>query len=219
MVGLACCFARAENVVNAKPGARVANAKVNPAKAELETGMKPYVRVSGGASLLADSDLSGGGMSGDLEYDAGYMIGVAAGVLITNSTDMALRLEGEFGYQENDIDKISIDGLGSASIDGNVKIMTLMLNGYVDFKNKSAITPYIMAGIGAANVDGEIEGESDDDTVLAGQVGAGLSYAISENVSIDTEYRYLMTDDPNYEGVDVEISGHRMQLGVRYTFN
>jgi opacity protein-like surface antigen len=223
LVGSAVCLAQAENVVNAKPGAWAADAKISSAKAELETGMKPYVRVSGGVSLLADSDWSDDfGDSGKLEYDEGYVLGIAAGLAITNSTDMGLRLEAEFGYQENDIDTVSLDGFGSASIDGNVKIMTFMLNGYIDFRNKSFITPYLMAGIGAANVEGEIEGlGSEDDTVFAGQVGAGLAFAISENVSIDTEYRYFMTDDPDFYGtdVDVELSGHRLQLGVRYTFN
>jgi outer membrane autotransporter protein len=89
-------------------------------------------------------------------------------------------------------------------------------------QNKSIITPYLMAGVGGENVgvDGTYLGfsYSEDETVFAGQVGAGLASAVSENVSIDTEYRYFRAKNPEFDGVEAEISGHRLQVGVRYTF-
>lgn len=179
-------------------------------------GVKPYVRVSGGGALLNDSNLSAPDFRAEMEADPGYVLGAAAGLAMD-----CFRAELEFGYQKNDLDKLNVTApfVGAGSIDGKVEIMTLMMNGYVDFKNKSIITPYLMAGIGAAKVDVKMDGESDDDVVLAGQIGAGLAFAVSGNVSIDTEYRYFMTDDPNFDGTDAEISGHRLQVGVRYTFN
>lgn len=36
--------------------------------------VSPYVGISGGLGLLSDSDLSGGGLSGELSYDTGYVI-------------------------------------------------------------------------------------------------------------------------------------------------
>jgi opacity protein-like surface antigen len=98
-----------------------------------------------------------------------------------------------------------------------------MLNGYIDIKNKSSITPYLMMGGGVANVD--VDGAypgfsySDNEIVAAFQIGAGLAVAVSETVSIDTEYRFFLTENPEFDGVEAEISGNRLQVGVRYTFN
>jgi opacity protein-like surface antigen len=177
---------------------------------------KPYIRVSGGGAVLNDADLSESGFTTvEAEFDAGYVLGAAGGVELGV---LPVRVEAEFGYQKNDIDKLKAFGT-SVSVDGDVSIMTLMLNGYYDFKNKSFITPYLMAGVGAARIDAELEGDSEDDTVLAVQVGAGLAFEVTENVSIDTEYRYFLTDDPDFGDIEAEISGHRLQVGVRYTFN
>lgn len=192
-----------------------------------QDGVKPYVRVSGGGVFLNDADISGRTGLDDAEFDNGYVLGAAVG-LATDVEDpetmIPIRAEVEFSYQKNDLDQLNPSSgfvlVGSES--GDVSIMTLMVNGYVDFKNESIVTPYLMAGVGAARVDmklkvGAVSGD-DDDTVAAFQAGAGLAFAVSKNVSIDTEYRYFLTDNPDIDGAEVEISGHRLQMGVRYTF-
>lgn len=196
-----------------------------------EKGATPYVRVSGGLSLLNDSTVSVSGVgSADAEFDPGFVIGAAVGLSlkaidpsVNPDVSIPLRIEAELLYQKNDLDKLKGPG-GSLSVGGDVSMVSLMLNGYIDFENKSIVTPYVLVGVGVARVDGSIKvsgvgSDSGDDTVAAFQTGIGLGVAVSENISIDTEYRYHMTSDPDFGGVKADISGHRIQVGVRYAFN
>jgi len=197
----------------------------------------PYVRVSGGLSLLNDStvSVSGVGRIGDAEFDPGFVIGAAVGLSlkatdpsINPDVSIPLRIEAELLYQKNNLDKEQGTVSGqNASLSGDASMVSLMFNGYIDFKNKSIVTPYVLVGVGVARVDGSLKASvgsargsvSGDDTVAAFQTGVGLGVAVSENISIDTEYRYHMTSDPDFGGVKADISGHRIQVGVRYAFN
>jgi len=196
----------------------------------------PYVRVSGGLSLLNDSAVSVSGVgSVDAEFDPGFVIGAAVGLSlkatdpsINPDVSIPLRIEAELLYQKNDLDKEHGEVLGHKfSASGDASMVSLMFNGYIDFKNKSIVTPYVLVGVGVARVDGSFKASagsarlsvSGDDTVAAFQTGVGLGVAVSENISIDTEYRYHMTSDPDFGGVKADISGHRIQVGVRYAFN
>jgi opacity protein-like surface antigen len=181
--------------------------------------VKPYASLSGGLGLLNDSDISG--LSGDgitvneASFDAGYVLEGAFGVAYDT---VPVRAEIALSYQGNDLDEIeATDGVVTASIpvDGEQATLAWMINGYYDFVSEASITPYIMAGLGFANVDLEIEGDSADDTVVAGQLGAGVGFALSETATLDLKYKYFLTDDPDLDGVEVEASGHQFQLGVR----
>ena len=173
----------------------------------------PYFSVNIGAAFLTDSDISGDGLDGEIKFDTG----LAASAAIGTSID-SFRVEGEISYQKNDIDEVSIDGFGSASLDGDSTAFTLLLNGYYDFSNDSAFTPYLTAGIGYSNVEVDVEGSSDDDNVFAYQLGAGVGYAVSEQATIDLKYRYFATEDLDIDGADVEVASHNIYLGIRVNF-
>ena len=182
----------------------------------------PYVSAQAGMGFLMDSDISDPSGTGTLEFDPGFATGIAGGYNFG-----MFRVEGEIGYQINDIDRISAcsgGSCGSASASGDVTALSFLANAYFDFVNKTPFTPYITAGIGVARLDiddfavlGYRIGDSDD-TVFAYQVGAGVAYAINKNFSIDLKYRFFGTSDPDFDGVDAEFNSHNIYLGLRYNF-
>ena len=177
-----------------------------------------------GMALAEDADM---GIKGDpfelkTEFDSGLAVAGAIGYRMGN-----FRVEAEVGYQENDLDEWSAFGVG-IPLSGDMNATSFLANGYYDFANSSKFTPFITAGLGMANVeinDLTVPGfglfpASDDDTVFAWQVGAGVSYAVNANFDLELKYRFFMTDDLEFED-DVYVdspSSHNIYLGMRYTF-
>lgn len=197
-----------------------------------------YVGGSIGFALLNDAgmtgpDLDDTGVSMDIESKSGMALGIALGYDFGNS----VRIEGEYAYQKNDMDKLSAsyEGVGvSLGLEGETNSSTFLVNAYYDFANLSAVTPYMSAGIGYSKVEAEITGlsgmedlleeeelemeGSEDDTVIAFQIGAGIGFAVSETMTLDAKYRYFATEDLDFEGVDVEHSSHNFYVGFRFGF-
>jgi len=160
----------------------------------------PYISGSVGIAMMEDSDL-GSGFT--WPYDTGYAVTGAVGLESGN-----LRLEGEIGYQNNGIEESEID----------VSMVTYMANGYIDLDLPiNPVTPYLTAGIGLADVKLEGLGLSDDSsTVLAGQVGVGAGFSLAPMVKLDAKYRYLLTADAKFDGMDqISIDSHNVMLGLR----
>jgi len=170
-----------------------------------------YVSGNIGAAFLTDSDIK---VSGFPTVEASFDTGFAASAAIGTSINK-FRLEGELSYQKNDFDEVE-----SFSVDGDFTALTLLLNGYYEFNNDSAFTPYLTAGIGYSNV--EVDGDgfdgSEDDNVFAYQLGAGIGYAASDNVTIDAKYRYFATADPDFGDAEAEVASHNIYLGIRVNF-
>lgn len=129
----------------------------------------------------------------------------------------------------------------SSNLRTKVGVQTLFANVYWDITTWNNFTPYVGAGIGLAFVKTEAtysESATDDtsgqsysssesanntETVFAGQVGFGCSYAFTDNISADFGYRFLMMGDGETEkyGIKVESTdnyAHQFMLGVRVTF-
>jgi len=84
-------------------------------------------------------------------------------------------------------------------------IKTLFLNGYYDFRNSSAFTPYVGTGLGASFVDMKVTGQaqwSDGDTYSASfgkkstanfawNFGVGFNYAFTKQIGLDLGYRFV----------------------------
>lgn len=175
-----------------------------------------YGSMNAGVTLATDSDVtfSDGSPTEELEFDAGYTVGGALGYMVEN-----WRIDGEISFQENDIDSVS--GFPAAS-GQDVSLLTFLANGYLDFAMENAITPYLTAGIGASKVEVNGAGGSDDDTVFAYQLGAGVGLAVNETVTWDFRYRYLGTADPEFtdSGItaEAEVASHNFTVGLRMAF-
>lgn len=201
----------------------IALAFLNAANAYSADGL--YVSGNVGMAWLNDSDandLARPGVTWSREFDTGPAFNAAVGYGMQN-----LRVEGEFGYQKNDFNKQNALGFSSA-LDGDVTALSFLVNGYYDIPTGSNFTPFITAGIGLARVDVNdltvpglrMAPFNGDDTVLAGQVGAGVSYALNEKLNVDLKYRYFMTDNLEFSrGNTLDgLTSHNVYLGVRYSF-
>ncbi len=187
-----------------------------------ESKISPYLSLSGGYTLLEDTDVNVLGIdAGHLKFDDGYNIEGAIGIVYSQYPDSAnLRAELAFSYQENDLDEYK-DDIGAVgppgmtySADGEVNISALMINGYFDFYTDSIFSPYLLAGLGTAKVDAEIL----EDNVFAYQFGVGLGISLSENIILDLKYKYFQTEEPKESDIKMDIDSSQFMGGIRLQF-
>jgi opacity protein-like surface antigen len=193
-----------------------------PALSFAASGM--YGSINTGAAMAADSDVSwvtdGQSETEIWEHDAGYTVGGALGYMIDK-----YRVEGEVSYQENDVD--SVDGISVTPLSIETNALSFLVNGYLDFATGGVMTPYITAGIGASRIEADIMGVFKfDDTVFGYQLGVGVGFAMSENVTLDFRYRYLGAENAqfnfNVDGLsgssEIDIASHNITAGLTMAF-
>jgi len=178
-----------------------------------------YLSAKVGLAVLADSDLNfSDGSTSKLSFDNGFGLDVALGYQLP-----MFRVEGEVAYRANDMDESSDSG-GTDKINGDLKALSGMVNGYYDFCNATAFTPYVGVGIGVAKLDFSVEeGLDESDTVFAYQMMVGAGYALTKQISLEVEYRYFGTQDPEFDDglggtVEAEVSDHNLMVGLRILF-
>jgi opacity protein-like surface antigen len=177
----------------------------------------PYVGAMFGTTLPNDStftDPAGNSVKVDyypdwnLAFMAGYKFGMA-------------RIEGEIGYQKHDVDTFAG---GTFNSGGDLDIWRFMVNGYWDFDTHSPWIPYLVAGIGLANVEvndltiNNYRVGDEDDGVFAYQLGGGVGYAIDNATTLFLDYRYFATADPDFAGAEAEFGSHNLSVGMRLSF-
>jgi opacity protein-like surface antigen len=160
---------------------------------------EPYVTLWAGMVATQDTDIDAGNVHADVSFDNGFAGGLAVGYDFGPA-----RLEVEGGYRNSNIE----------NSDEDLTIKSLMLNAYADFKTGGVATPYLGAGIGYA----QVEVDDEDDDVVAGQLGAGVLFALSPSVAVDLGYRFMMTDDPDIGGAQFKVRQHTALLGVQVRF-
>lgn len=132
----------------------------------------------------------------------------------------------------------SYDGVGDAETEKTkIKTHAYMLNAYYDFDTCTKFTPYVGAGIGLAKTKIARHGEYDGPfmrggegtvkhTGIAWQIGAGIAYALNDNVSVDVGYRYidygkfkdsLIFDHGSFR-TSYETTANELYAGLRYSF-
>lgn len=148
----------------------------------------------------------------DGEFDNDAVFSAAAGYHLNPN----VRIEGELSHRKNDGEDTSLGVL----ITGETKVTAALVNAYYDFKNTSRFTPYIGAGIGAAHGKIELTGPGgsadEDDNAFAWQGIAGVTYNLTNNVDLTTDYRYF--DTANFDEIGADYSAHEIRAGVRYSF-
>jgi len=184
----------------------------------------PYLSANIGMAIPNDSDVVDSDMPGvplEIESDNGLAIAGAFGYGFNKN----IRLEAEIQYVKHDLDKVNVLG-SNLDINGDFSSLAMLLNGYYDFANESAFTPFISAGLGFSKLDASdtsIPGmgslsSSDDDTVFAYQFSAGVSYAVTQKFAVDGKYRYFATSDPQLDVLEPEVSGNLLTLGVTFSY-
>jgi len=131
------------------------------------------------------------------------------------------RGELEVAGQQTDLDDFSAANI---TWDGEVRVLTVMANGYYEIPVAKNCAVYGMIGLGYANydvtVDRTIPGprlqvRDDDDNLFAYKAGVGMSYNFTENMSGDLGYEYLGVADTD---VADDINGHNVVLSFRYKY-
>lgn len=179
-----------------------------------------YLGFGGGVNFLQDSDVEGGAIDVDAEFDEGL-----AGIIsFGHRYESGFRGEIELGYRGNDLDNVS-----GANGSGDVSAMSAMVNLLFDFNTKSDFSPYVGvgAGIGRVSADGATPfagaAIDDDDTGFAYQGIAGLSYKLLDSVDLFGDYRYFATQSLELTtdagiGVDADYHNHTIMVGFRWSF-
>lgn len=184
-----------------------------------------YIGLHGGGNVVFDSDIdnSRAGLD-DLSYDAGF----ATGGTIGYRWPFRLRTEIEATYRSNRADEIEIGGR-DRNADGRVSALTIMINGFYEFDNRSRWTPYVGGGLGFARVKwDDIEGRGNDlfdetESLFAAQIGGGVGFRISEDVTLSFDYRALATSEADFDdetGDDIKLgyASSSLWVGMRFTF-
>jgi opacity protein-like surface antigen len=121
---------------------------------------------------------------------------------------------------------------GQPGLSTRIESTTALVNMYADLGTWGRLTPYIGAGIGAANLrtkefydagDPTTRGANNDKWNFAWAAIAGLSYRISNSLTLDASYRWLdlgsAPTSVNALGNQLnvkDITAHELRIGVRY---
>ncbi|MFK7887942.1 MAG: OmpW family protein [Gammaproteobacteria bacterium] len=145
----------------------------------------------GSEDLTYRDDLSTSTAEGDFEAS------IAAGGTVGYYVNEQWRIEGELMYRRNELEPVTIDGIGAAT-EGDFASLSAVVSALYDFKpfGNDRLTAYVGAGIAFVqeiDIDFEIEGvetsfESDE---LGLQLQFGARYDINESLFIDAGVRYL----------------------------
>ncbi|WP_011582477.1 MULTISPECIES: outer membrane protein [Chelativorans] len=111
------------------------------------------------------------------------------------------------------------------------RVWSGMVNGYLDLGTFVGLTPYVGAGAGLLYTSHEISGSDpfftdafssiDRQYEFAYALNAGVSYQMTNNLSVDVGYQYLNSPGTKYVDVDrgtVEegVDFHQVKMGLRY---
>jgi opacity protein-like surface antigen len=205
-------------------GTTIPGGTVLPAGTPLgwETEFSSGYSVMGAFGYTMESGFSGefeiGVISNDVKGHSGVNVGGTnidgedAGVLITGS--------GNLGTTVGEL---------VAAGRGDVQTTTYMLNALYHFQNFGKFQPYVGGGIGLADVKvaykpSEVVIADNSDDGFAWQLKIGGEYAVSEELGIFVEYRYLQVEEASIPlsllpaTLEVENTNNSFNAGIRYRF-
>ncbi|EEZ9013156.1 porin family protein [Escherichia coli] len=225
---------------------------------ENKTGF--YMTGKAGASVVNQTDQHFRQDFGDDVYkykggdknDTVFGAGLAVGYDFYQHYNVPVRTEVEFYGRGSANSRYTLDTWESPSGDSGredtqnrISVNTLMVNTYYDFRNSSAFTPWVSAGLGYARIHHKAtytdtswneSGEISDISALhyseygnnfAWSLGVGVKYDVTQDFSLDLSYRYLDAGDSTltYKDEDgakykssVNVRSNEFTLGATYSF-
>lgn len=170
-----------------------------------------YASLTGGANWLNDDGFVAVNGPDTLTFnpntDTGFIVAGAIGMSLNNMVE-GLRVEAEVAYREGQVDGLWKTTTGifgdNGTLDYEQSSVSVMANVWYDF-DVGGVKPYVGGGIGWADteldgryVGGTIPTINFSDDGFAWQLGAGLNFGISPNMSLGIGYRY-------FEGQEVTV--------------
>lgn len=182
-----------------------------------------YLSVFGGASFARGHATIDD--QKDIRLDDGFLLGGAIGRDIGNG----FRSELEISYATNDNDwSRDWEGASKNELNGSTSAVFLLGNLWKDIRLSDTVQPYLGGGVGVGilSTDSESDDEGDEDwdvdgVGLAGQLGAGVRFALTERLAIDAGYRLRAVVDASSDNGDDDNGvfsyySHGVQLGASY---
>ncbi len=185
-----------------------------------DDGGRSYLRVSAGLVTMKDSD----GPGEDIEFNEGYLLGLAFGQRMNSNSTFNFNLELEALWTDQDA-----DDSGPIQSVQDVTFGALFLNGVFDFELGERLSLYAGGGVGAAWVDVGTHSsiindfDSDEGPYLAWQLRAGLEWRFSSAIAGNLGYRFITNDDVELDddvggaSFDLETQQHVLEVGLRFT--
>ena len=166
-----------------------------------------YARIGVGAAWMSADTIK------DDQKSAGYSTAIAFGREFGK-----FRAELELARQKTDSNPFNAQGI---RFDDDIKLTTVLANGYYEWPVYDAFSVYGMAGLGYAEYDltqqrnGADRGDFSSANSFAYKIGAGVSYAFANNVAADLGYEYLGIADHD---AAKDVKGQNLIASIRYKF-
>jgi hypothetical protein len=146
-----------------------------------------------------DPTFSGGGLGG---YDTGGSFDVGFGSRVSP----ILAIEGALG------------GFSADRGPDEVTVVPLTFGVRLIIPNP-VIEPYLGAGLGMyfADLEEPTSGIDDSDTTVGGYAAIGLDAWLNPRIALNFEGKYHFAE-PEFNGIDVDVSGWTVGMGVRVSF-
>jgi len=151
-----------------------------------------------------------------------WFVGGSAGYLLDNEEDYyTLHVGAKLGESGPLTHSLYLEGAYAefSNFGLDTELVPVTLNYKLDYALTDSLSLYAGVGAGAAFVNTEVLGFSDDSVELAAQVFAGLGYDVTSNFQIFTGARWIWVDDSEIAGVPVDIGDDvGLELGARFKF-
>lgn len=172
--------------------------------------------IGAGWGTVTDEDGYWNGIA-DEEFDtSGWQVGVAAGADFTVSEAIVAGIVADIAWADIGGDQDAGDLTYNTNWVGSVR-------GRLGFDG-GAFLPYVTAGVAFANntIDDTLNGFEDTQTHIGWTVGAGVEFAVADNVSLDLQYRYTDYGSKDYDLNLVDqsfgLTSHAVTAGVNFRF-
>jgi opacity protein-like surface antigen len=184
-----------------------------------------YVSLFGGAVLPVETHGNLDGHDYVVDFKTGFTLGAAIGQNLTDT----LRGEIEIAFQSYDVDEVNEQGNPTGTNGGDINSYFLMANLWRDIEI-GGFRPYAGGGVGMGLmdvhvIDGSAHETESTELGLAAQVGSGIRFDISDNLTVDVGYRFKAVAALDTEGIDggeghnsSSYFNHSGQVGVSWKF-
>ncbi len=210
-------------VVFCAAGAQAADIQPYVSAKILYSDMKNDMKLSGYDFVTDEADLIKLKID-DKTWGGSFAYGIKSGA-VRAEIEANLRGEANKNIMNYDAANDTFDLTKTA-----VSSRSVMLNVFYDFDTGTKFTPYVGGGIGIAHLKAKIRAEdgkvSKSDNRFAWQLGAGVSYAVTDSTALDLSYRYtdsgrLTVKEYSFEDADktkIDSTAQEILFGVRYAF-
>jgi len=153
----------------------------------------------------------------DTDYDlTGWQVGVAAGANFTVSEAIVAGIVADIAWADLSGDSAADDFSYDVNWLGSIR-------GRLGFDG-GAFLPYLTAGVAFANATASepVALTEDSQTHIGWTVGAGVEFAVADNISLDLLYRYSDYGSKDYDlttdPTSLSLTAHTISAGVNFRF-